>query len=177
MLLEVSDFDVPAFFARARVKGDQVVVGRFDEQVVVPDGGAAVADVGAAASLPEMAPEQAAVASIHGPDIVGRRDIENVVDHQNRALDVGAIAGGELAAALAGDDDRSGRAEAAWRTGGEGRRPGKRQVLDRLAVDGSKFAVALTGVVAGVDGPRFLERLLDVGRVEDDVLGQRSGRQ
>ena len=76
LLLEVGDLDVPAFLAGSRVERDQVVVGRFEEQVVVPDRRAAIADVRAAARPPEVVPELAAVARVERPDVVGRSDVE-----------------------------------------------------------------------------------------------------
>ena len=86
--VEAGDLDVPALLARARVERHEVVVGRLEEQVVVPHAGAAVADVRAAARLPEVAPQLVAVVRVERPDVVGRRHVEDAVHLQDRALDV-----------------------------------------------------------------------------------------
>src|SRR4030095_8430209 len=82
-------------------------------EVVVPHREAAVADMRAAARLPVVVPELAAVARIHRPGVVGSGEIQDAVNLENRALDVGCGAGGEFAGALAARDNRRRRSSAA----------------------------------------------------------------
>ena len=100
LLIEVGDLDVPAFLAGARVERHEVVVGRLEEQGVVPHRRAATADVRAALRLPEVLPELAAVARVHRPDVVGRGDVEDAVHLEDRALDGGVRRRREIARAL-----------------------------------------------------------------------------
>ena len=106
LLVEVGNLDVPAFLAGPRVERDEVVVGRLEEEIVAPDGGAAVADVRAALRLPVVAPQLASVAGVHRPDVVGRGHIEDAVHLQDGALDLGVAPARELSGAFAADDDR-----------------------------------------------------------------------
>src|SRR5206468_6555276 len=92
---------------------DEIVVRRFHVEVVVPHAEAAISDVRAASRLPEVVPELVAVARIDCPGIVRRRDVEDAVHLEDRALDVRAGAGAELARAFAADDGRRSTAPAA----------------------------------------------------------------
>ena len=191
LLIEVGDLDVPAFLACASIERDEVIVRRFEEQVVPPDGGAAVADVRPALGLPVVAPQLASVARVEGPDVVGRCDVEDTVDLQDRALHLGGGSGGELSGALTADDDGSrGRAaEAATSAksataaggrrgiaGGQAGGPGEREVLDGRLVDLFERAVASAGVVARVGWPGISERLANRRRVETALCLAREKR-
>src|SRR5207245_1126801 len=124
----------------------QVIVGRLHVEVVVPHGEAAIADVRAAARLPEVVPELAAVAGVDRPGIVGHGEVEGAVDLEHGGFD-GAAAGREIAGAFAaGDDGRPTSAESAaaaatptaagvTRTGSHARRPSEREVLDVGLID------------------------------------------
>ena len=75
--VEIGDLDVPAFLAGFRVERDEVVVRRLEEQVVVPDRRAAIADVRRAARLPEVVPDFAAVERVERPHVVRGGDVQN----------------------------------------------------------------------------------------------------
>ena len=92
LLVEVGDGLVPALVAGLRVERHQVVVGRRHVEIAVPHAEAAIGDVRAAAGLPEVVPQLAAVARVDRPGVVGRRDVERAVHHQRRALDGDAAA-------------------------------------------------------------------------------------
>ena len=191
LLIEVGDLDVPAFLARARIERDEVIVRRFEEQIVPPDGGAAVADVRPALGLPVVAPQLASVARVERPDVVGRGDVEDTVDLQDCALHLGVVSAGELPGAFTADDDRRrGRAaEAATSAksataadrrrgiaGGQAGGPGEREVLDGRLVDLLERAVASAGVVARVGRPGIGERLANRRRVETALCLAREKR-
>jgi hypothetical protein len=53
----------------------------------MPHAQAAVADVGAAAGLPDVVPKLAAGAGIDGPSVLGRRDVEHPFHLENRAFE------------------------------------------------------------------------------------------
>ena len=104
--VERRDLDVPDFLAGSRVELHEVVVVGLDEEEVPPHADAAMAGVRAAARLPVELPEDRAVARVDGPDVVGRRRVEDAVDHQDRSADLRGAAGVELAGAFAGDRQR-----------------------------------------------------------------------
>ena len=183
LLVEVRDLDVPALLARLRVERDEVVVGCLEEQVVVPQRRAAVADVCAALGLPEVLPEQSAVACVHRPHVVGRGDVQDAVDLQDGALDAGAEAAPTELAGAFPSDVRRGRGTAAAPTepaaakssaaGARIRRPrihardpGERQAPDVARVDFLERAVSPPRVVAGVRRPRVGQWLGERGRIE-----------
>src|SRR5579871_3482984 len=95
---------MPALLAGFGVKRDQIVIRSLHIQPVPVNPDAAVADVRRATSLPEVMPDLTAVASIHGPRVVGRGHIEDAVDLQDRALDVGPAARCQFARAFTADD-------------------------------------------------------------------------
>src|SRR5580765_5748929 len=86
-----------------------------------------------------VVPNLMAVASVDGPDVVGRREIENAVY-----------------------DERSGLDDAAANT----KRPGKGERVDIGGVDLVESAVAAAGVVAVVAGPVVGWRLEKRGGIE-----------
>src|SRR6185436_11218360 len=111
-----------------------------EEEIVVPHRRTAVADVGAPLGLPEVAPQLVTVARIERLDVVRRGDVENAVDHQDRALDARGAAAAEVLAAFAADDDRrpaaaAAAAEPAARARGQPRRPREREVLHGGLID------------------------------------------
>src|SRR5712691_13269663 len=92
----------------------------------------------AAPGLPEVVPEFAAVARVHRPRVVRHCEIESAIHFEHGGLD-GASATGDVAGALAPDNDISSAAaaaapstEAARITGARGHaaHPGQREVLD-----------------------------------------------
>ncbi len=89
LLIEVGDFLMPALLAGARVEADQIVVRRFHVQPVAPHAQAAVADVRAALGFPEVVPQFVAVASIDRPGVVRGGEVENAVDFEDRAANIG----------------------------------------------------------------------------------------
>ena len=107
LLVEIGDLLVPALLAGPRVERDQVIVRRFHVQPVALHAEAAIADVRAALGLPEVVPEVVAVARVDRPGVVGRGEVEDAVDLQNRRADVGvAAADRRVARAFAADDGR-----------------------------------------------------------------------
>ena len=167
LLVEIRNLHVPALFARACVQRDEVIVGRLEEQVVVPERSAAVADVRTALGFPVVVPDHAAVPRIDRPHVVGRRDVEDVVHHQDRPFDIRRSAGRELAGAFAADNHpaarqprrrrRRRRRPPPRRTGAATRRqarhPCEREVLDRRLIDLRERAEAPACIVARVDRP------------------------
>ena len=149
--------------AGPRVERDEIVVGGFEVQRVEPQRRAAVADMRAAARLPVVLPEDMAVVRVERPDIVWCGDVQHVVHHQDRSLDVRRAAGVELAGALAADD-HVGPASAASRR--QPRHPRQREVLDGRVVDLFQRAEAAAGVVAGIHRPRVGQRLANGCRIE-----------
>src|SRR5262245_14712067 len=116
LLVEVGDDLVPAFFAGPCIERDQVIVGRFQEQVVVPHSHSAIADVRAAFRLPEVVPQHASVTSVNGPCIVRSRDIEDSIDLKDRTLD-GPSTTGEISTAFTTDDRGCSTNKRAWACG------------------------------------------------------------
>src|SRR5204863_6588726 len=107
LLVEIGDGNMPALLAGARVEGDEIVVGRLHEEPVAVHAEAAVADVGAAPGLPEVMPEDVAVAGVDRPGVIGSGEIERAVDLENGGADVGVAASAAgVARALAADDGR-----------------------------------------------------------------------
>src|SRR5437764_1422769 len=74
------------------------------KQIAVPHSEAAIANMGAALGLPEVMPQLASIARVHGPGVVRHREIQGAIDFEHGGLD-GASAGGELPCALAPNDD------------------------------------------------------------------------
>ena len=178
-LIEVGDFDVPAFLPGPRVERHEIVVGRFEEQVVAPHCRAAIADVRAAAGLPHVAPQLTPVAGIEGPDVIRRRHVEDAVHLKNGSLDA-RCAGKLLRADAAGDDRRAPTAAAAPETTGpaagarrQPARPRQREVPHGGLVDLRQRAVSAARHVAGVGGPRIRQRLQHVGRIQPFLHGAR----
>src|SRR5262249_48193194 len=130
---EIGDGLVPALLAGAGIQRDQVIVRRLHEEIVVPHGEPAVADVRAAPGLPVVVPELAAVARVHRPRVVRHGEVEGSVDREDGGLDR-AAADRDIAWAFAADDYVSGRSAAstsaaarslASRARGDARRPGE----------------------------------------------------
>jgi hypothetical protein len=159
LLVEVGNLHVPVFLARAHIDRHQVVVRRFEQQRVVPDRSAPIADVQAAARLPEEVPQLATIAAVDGPDMIRRGGIENAVHLEHRAAHRG-LAHREITLALAT------RGDIAAQVGADARGPGQRQVLHVGRRHLREPAVALAGVVTGIAGP-----------VAGQWLLQRFGRQ
>ena len=156
LLVERRDLLVPALLARLRFERDEIVVRRFHVEEVVPDADAAVGDVGAAASAPEVVPELASVARIEGPGVVRRRHIDGAVDHERRALDGAVRRDGEVAFPFAAGDDASSAPSTETRTArpvDQPRRPGEREALHGRLIDLFERAVAASGVVARIGRP------------------------
>ena len=149
---------VPAFLAGLRVERHEVVVRRLHVEVVVPDAEAAVGDVRAAARLPVVVPELAAVARVDRPGVVGRRDVQRAIHHQRRALDVRRRRA-ESRRCLRRRSARCRRHRPAARPGGDAGHPREREVLHRGLVDLLQRAVSPASVVAGVGRPRLGQRL------------------
>ena len=141
---------VPALFAGPRVERNEIVVGGDEVEIVAPHRDAAVADVRAPLRLPEVMPQLVAVMRIERPHVVGRRDVQDVVDRENRALDRGRTATGDRAAPFAADDGGGG---AATGSAGDLRGERQRQLLHVRLVDLRERAVAAAGVIAGVARP------------------------
>ena len=87
LALDVGDLVMPALFSRRRVERDEVVVRREEVQPVAEHADTAIADVDAAARLPEVVPVLAAGARVDRPHVIGRREVEDAVEHQRRRLD------------------------------------------------------------------------------------------
>ncbi len=181
LLGERRELDVPALLASLRIERHQIVVGRLEEQVVVPDSDAAAPDVRAAARLPEVVPQFVAVTCVDGPRVIRRRHVEDPVDFENGALDARrAPSAAELAGAFTADDRRRRTAPASSakagepsstrsgrrRRAGQPRHPVERQILHRGLVDQRQGAVAAARVIAGIREPVILERLVDLGRIQ-----------
>ncbi len=131
-----------------RVEADQIIVRRLHVEPVVPHAQAAVADVRAALGLPDVVPQLAAVARIHGPGVIGRGEIENAVDFQDRGANIGVAAG--LGRAFAANDGRGSAAARVHRPAAiepcrDARDPRQRQVLDVRLIELRQRAVALPG--------------------------------
>src|SRR5271165_896587 len=113
LLVEVGDLFVPAFLAGLRVQTHQIVVRRLHVEPVAIHSETSVSDVRAASGLPEVVPQNMAVARIRGPGIVGHREIKNPVDFENRSSDGGSPAetlSGSLTSTLAANETSSCRA-------------------------------------------------------------------
>ena len=156
LALDVGDLVVPALLARRRVERDEVVVGRQEEDPVAVHADAAIADVDAAARLPEVVPDLAAGARVDGPHVIGRREIQHAVDHQRRRLDrrrtESAGRRRRRVGAFAADvRERLRRVQPVD--------PGELQVLDVVGVDLRERAVAAARVVAVVGRPGVGRRL------------------
>ena len=95
----------------------------------MPDSDTPVTGMRAAACPPEVMPQHSTVARIHCPHMVGRSDIERIVELHDRALDVHI---GVLARAYAPNDNVGRRAA---RGAIEPRYPGECEVLHCGAVD------------------------------------------
>src|ERR1039457_6402624 len=105
-LSEIGNRFVPAFLAGLGIERDEIIVRRLHEQVAVPHSEAAIADMSAALGVPEVVPQFAAVASIHGPGIVGHGEVENPIHLERGGFDA-AASHINVARSLAADDDGS----------------------------------------------------------------------
>ena len=160
LLIEIGDLDVPAFLSGLRVERDQIVVRSLEEQIVLPDPDAAVADMCRTPRLPEVVPDFAAVERVERPHIVGGRHIQSAAHLQNGAFDGAA---GEFPRAHAADNRRR---NAASRPRQHARHPRKREVLHARRVDVLEGAVPAAGVVAGEGRPRVAQRFRNRGRIQ-----------
>ena len=151
LLFEVGNLDVPALFTGLQVERDQVVVGRFKEEVVAPDSDTAIGDVRSASCFPIVVPELPAIARVESPDMVRRGGIEDAIHHQNGAL-FGNSAGCVFFESFSTDDrPRS-------RCGIQPADPSESEALDRIAVGLFQSAVSPSGVIAGVGWPGVRKR-------------------
>src|SRR5262249_10787824 len=87
LLPDVGDLLVPAFLAGCRVERYQVAVRRLEENRVIAQADAPVADMDAAPGPPEVMPDLPARASINGVRMIGHCQIEDAVYHQRGRLD------------------------------------------------------------------------------------------
>ena len=71
MLVEIRNDFVPTLLAGFRIERHQVIVRSFEIEPILVHPHSAIADVRAALGLPEVVPEDGAIAGIHGPGIVG----------------------------------------------------------------------------------------------------------
>ena len=154
---------MPALLAGLGFERNQIIVGRLHEEVVVPHPDAAIADVGAALGFPEVVPQLAAVARIHGPGVVRHREVENSVHLEYGGFDR-AAARGKIARPFSADNDgcagrrlrvHPGRQPPPPAPAVKRRRPGKRQILDGRLIDFLERAVSPSGIIAVVSRPRF----------------------
>ncbi len=84
--------DVPLDLAVLRVERDQVRVRRRQEDRVLVNRRAAVADVEALVGVRiRVAPDLARRPRVDRPDVVGRRDVEHAVDQDRRGLDAATL--------------------------------------------------------------------------------------
>ena len=97
---------MPDFFACPRVNLHQIVVVRLHEQVIPPHADASMSCVRPTARLPVEPPEYCPVACVDGPEVVGRRRIQDAVDHEDRSADSRRAAAVELACGFAGNCER-----------------------------------------------------------------------
>src|SRR3954470_13303473 len=104
LLTEMRDDLVPALLSGPGFERHQIVVRRRHVEIVLPHAEAARRDVRAAARLPEVVPELAAVAGVDGPGVVGCRQIQRAVDHEGRRFDRRRRPDWEFTGAFAADD-------------------------------------------------------------------------
>src|SRR5678815_834214 len=139
---------MPALFAGLQLEGNEVIVGRFKEQIIAPDADSAISDVCAALCLPVVVPELTAIARIQSPDVIWSCGIQNPIHHQNCAF-FSDTAWSVLFETFTADD----RAVAGC--GIEAAGPRERKVFYRVAIRLLQGAVASAGVITGVGGPRI----------------------
>ena len=156
---------MPALLARLGIERYQVVLGDLEVERVAVHGHAAIANVIAAPCRPAVMPKDRAVASIHGPGVVRRRDVEHAVHLEDGAGDArGAAAGARYRHRGLGDPAHNGRcASCCARTSPDfsttrssGQRyalPGQRQILDVGAIDLFQDAIPPLRVIARIGGP------------------------
>ena len=137
-LLHVGNFNVPALGAVLGVERNKVIVGRFEVEPASVHAEAAASDVNAAVRFPLVMPELAPGARIHGPGVVGEREIEDAVDFQRRGFD--------------GGGERSG-------AGIETIFPSQGHRCDVRGIDPRQRTEAAAGVIAVVSGPSVGGRL------------------
>ena len=112
LLAVVGDRFVPALLAGFGVERYQVVLGHLKVEGVAVHGHAAIADVIAAPGRPDVMPQHRAVVCIHGPGVVGRRDVEDAIYLQDRAGDAwGATARTRYGDRCLGDAAHYGRGD------------------------------------------------------------------
>ena len=196
LFVKARELDVPALLARPRIERHQVVVGRLEVEIVLPQAGAAVADVRAAARLPVIAPQLVPVGGVERPDVVGRGHVEHVVDLEDRALHARRAGGREFVAAFAADDHRGAAATAATaaaapaarggRTGRQLGHPVQAESFDGGLVDLGQRAEAPPRVITRIGRPLIGQRFQDRGGIEPALAlrgqedrhgGERSGQQ
>src|SRR5262249_47946160 len=93
-LVQVADRLSPPLLAILQAQGDQIAIRGFEIEPVAEDADPAVADVGAALRLPGVMPDLAPRARVHGPHVIGEREVEYAVDLERGGLDA---AGAEAA--------------------------------------------------------------------------------
>src|SRR5580704_3617961 len=113
-------------------------------------------------------PQFVAVASVHGPRIVGRREIQNAVYFENRRANVGSTtaARGRFGLRDTTDDDGSRSASAAARSARNAAHPSEGQVFHVRLIDLRQGAVPLAAIVTRISGPGIAQRLHQQGGVE-----------
>src|SRR3954471_11465267 len=105
LLIEIRDLHMPAFHAGSGIERNEVIIGRFKIEIVVPDSNAAIGDVRGAARLPVVMPDLVSIAGIEHPYIVGRCDVQMVVDHENAAFDRHSTTGAEFSSSHAANNE------------------------------------------------------------------------
>ena len=159
--VEIGDILVPDFLAGLGVQANQDIVGRLHIETVVPHAEPAVADVSSPARLPNVVPDFVAVARIHGPGVVGRRDVNDAADLQRGTFNICERVGFQRPDAV---DDEVRTGPAPLRPGHQLAAPRQGQILDRGLIELRQAAVAPAGIVAAIRGPiaggaEFLEQL------------------
>ena len=91
--LRVGDLDVPFHLAVSRVERDQMRVGRGEEDRVLVDRDAPMADVEAGVVRIAVVPHLARRSRVDRPELIGRADVEHAVDDDRRRFDRGALSG------------------------------------------------------------------------------------
>lgn len=85
LLVEIRNDFVPTLLAGFSVERHQVIVRGFEVEPILVHTHATIADVRSPLGLPEVVPEDGAIAGVDGPRVVGYRDVEDPVHLQDPA--------------------------------------------------------------------------------------------